>query len=721
MTRHVVRLALLLTLAAVTASFLPAEEGMWPMSEIHQLDLEHKGLQIPVDAIYNPDGISLVEGICKIGGCTGSFVSPDGLILTNHHCGFRAVQNASTTEHDYLTNGFMAADRSREIPAKGYTVRITESYRDVSAQVLSVVKTGMEPADRTRAIDRKINEIVVAAEKAHPGKRAEVSEMFAGKTYVLFLYTYLKDVRLVYAPPRAIGEYGGEEDNWIWPRHTGDFTFMRAYVGPDGQPAEYSADNRPYHPRKYIQVAPDGVNEGDFIFIFGYPGRTYRHRPAAYMDYEYHVRMPWVVDWYGWQIATMEKMGAGDPAVALRLASRIKGLANTWKNYRGKIRGIGRIDLLERKQTQEQKLVAWIEADPGRAQRYGDVLGRIAAVYRDMRATAERELTLTYLKRSSVLLMLASSAYEASRERGKPEVDRESAWMDRNFPQTVKRLQLSQAGYHQPTDRAILKALLLKAAALPADQRIAPLDKLVGGGLSPQAIGTFIDKAYGSSRLSSETVLTTILAQSPAQLESMADPFMRLAVALYPEYEHLRETQKRRKGELDALEARLLDAKQAFLGQDFVPDANSTLRFTYGHIKGYSPADAVVYKPITTLGGVIEKNTGKPPYNAPERLIQLYRARDFGRFASPRLKNVPVAILYDADTTGGNSGSPVFNARGQLVGVNFDRAWEATINDYAWNESYSRSIAVDIRYVLWVLWKYSGANSLLQEMGVSVQ
>ena len=280
------------------SSLLLAEEGMWPMSEIHKLDLRSKGLEIEPAAIYNPDSISLIDGICKLDGCTGSFVSPKGLILTNHHCAYGAIQTASSLEHDYIQDGFMAQSPSHEIQAKGYTVRITESYRDVSVEVLSAVTTEMDFAERTKAIDKKIKQIVKAAENNQPGKRAEVSEMFSGRTYVLFIYTYLKDVRLVYAPPRSIGEFGGEIDNWMWPRHNGDFSFMRAYVAADGSPAEYSPDNVPYQPKKYLQVAPEGVDEGDFVFIFGYPGRTYRHRTSHYLAYEQDIRMPYVADLY---------------------------------------------------------------------------------------------------------------------------------------------------------------------------------------------------------------------------------------------------------------------------------------------------------------------------------------------------------------------------------------------------------------------------------------
>ena len=287
-------LLILLLFLFISSLPLPADEGMWPITEIENIDLQSKGLAIPVKDIFNPDDICLMQAIIRLNGCTASFVSPEGLIITNHHCAFGAVQRASTTENDYLTNGFLAANRKEEIPAQGYTASIMESYIDVSSEVLSVVYEDMDPNERTKAITKKKNELLVQAETDYPGKRAEISEMFIGKTYLLFIYTRLRDIRLVYIPPLAIGEFGGEIDNWIWPRHTGDFSFVRAYVAPDGSPADYSEENIPYQPKIHFQVAPEGVDEEDFVFIMGYPGRTYRHRTSHYLEYEERSRLPYL-------------------------------------------------------------------------------------------------------------------------------------------------------------------------------------------------------------------------------------------------------------------------------------------------------------------------------------------------------------------------------------------------------------------------------------------
>ena len=696
---------------------LPADEGMYPISELMKLDLRSKGLEIAPEEIYASDRPSLIYAIVSV-GATGSFVSPEGLFVTNHHVAFGAVQAASTKEQDYLMNGFLARTKAEEIQARGMTARITESFRDVSKEVLGAVRPDMSLADRTKSIERKIKEIVAETEKTNQGKRAEVSEMFIGRTYVLFIYTYLKDIRLVYVPPRAIGEFGGEFDNWMWPRHTGDFSFLRAYAAPDGSPADYSPRNVPFRPKRFLKIDPRGVAEGDFVFLLGYPGRTYRHYTASYMAYEEESRMPWAADWYAWQIDLMEKAGAADGGIALKLASRIKGLANTMKNYRGKLKGMKKLGIVERKCAEERTLQAFIEADPKLAPMYADVLTGIDKVYGETLDRAGRETILENLRSSVNMFHLAWLAYEASIELRKPDLEREPAYMDRNWAQTKQRLALSLRNYHEPVDKAVFKELLLRSLRLKGPDRVEAIDDLFKTDASEAAVDAFIAKAYGGSKVNTEQALADLLKRTPVEIKAVNDPFISLAVALFPAYQGLREAQKARKGALDTLFARLGEVKELYLGKAFIPDANNTLRLTFGRIKGYEPADAVHFEPFTTLTGVLEKTTGEPPFNTPPGIAELARARDFGRFEHPVLKDVPVCMLYDADTTGGNSGSPVLNARGELVGVNFDRTYEATINDYAWSVDYSRSIAVDIRYVLWVAQKFGGAGFLLAEMGI---
>ncbi len=691
-----------------------SEEGMFPVSEIASLNLMEKGLEISPDEIFNPDDICLVDGICRVSGCTGSFVSPEGLVITNHHCAYRAIQNASSTDSDYLKDGFSAADRSSEIPSPGYTIRITESYRDISDEVLSAVAETMSFTERTRAIERKRKEIEQAAEQANPAIRAEVAEMFAGKTYVLFEYTYIQDVRLVFAPPSSVGNFGGAVDNWEWPRHTGDFSFMRAYVAPDGSSAAYSPDNVPYKPKKFIQVAPEGVQENDFVFLLGYPGRTARHKTSGFLKYEQQTRLPFIVDLYQWQLQVMADAGKNDRAVALKYASRIQSLANVEKRSRGQLKGLKGANIMATRAAGEVELQSFIDADPQLKEKYGDVLGKIDAGYNDLEASAEYELTISNLPNASRAMYIAWMICDSVMERQKADLERETTFMDRNFDRTRERLLLTVEDWDKATDQQMLQGMLQRLANIEQAQRLEALQPLLRLNADNN-----LKALFDASQLNDTTFVVKCLAMKPADLEQIQDPFIQHMVKLYPEYVRLRDLGKARSGQMDKLYGSLIEVKQNFLKTSFVPDANATLRMTYGRVEGYSPEDAVIKTPITTLSGVMDKTTGIEPFMTPQRVQDLYAARDFGAFTLPGKNDVPVAILYSTDTTGGNSGSPILNSKGQLVGVNFDRAFEATINDFAWNQSYSRSIGVDIRYALWITGKVYGANHLLKEMGVS--
>ena len=685
-----------------------SDEGMYPISEVGSLGLAKQGLKLSADEIFNADRICLVDGICKVNGCTGSFVSPNGLIITNHHCAYRAIQSSSTTGNDYLRDGFQAKSLADEIPAQGYTVRITESFRDISDQVLSAATPEMSYTERTKAIEQRQKELEQAAEKENPGQRAEVAEMFAGKTYVLFLYTYIKDVRLAFAPPASVGNFGGEVDNWEWPRHTGDFSFMRAYVAPDGSTAEYSEENVPYRPKRFIQVEPKGVDEGDYVMLIGYPGRTARHKTASFLNYEQNVRLPYVVDLYQWQIEQMQLAGKEDRAIALKHSSRMKGLANVEKRSRGQLKGLVRKNIVATRAAAESELQAFIDSDDDRRSKYSTLLEDIAAVYAEMEAN-QHELDIENLRSASRLLYFAFTLYDSAVERQKADLERESPYMDRNIDLIRGRLLLAVKDYHAPTDRIILKEMLTRIRAagdktkdiaeyLPAEQSISDL--------------------YAKTSLGDAEFIQSCFEKTPKQLAALNDPAIATIIRLYPKYLELREHSKSREGKLDQLYGDLVTIKQEFLKQKFVPDANATLRLTYGHVKGYSPEDAVYKSPITTLAGAVAKATGVEPFVMPQSIIAKHKQRDFGQFMHPKLNDIPTAILYDTDTTGGNSGSPILNGEGRLVGVNFDRAFEATINDFAWNESYSRSIGVDIRYALWLTGNVFGADHLLKEMDV---
>ncbi len=713
MNKRYSKIVLLTAFILLLAGMRPGvpEEGMYPLSEIHKIDLVKAGLKIDPLEVYNPNGISLIDALVKVGGCTGSFVSNEGLILTNHHCAFGAINRASTPEKNYLENGFLAETKENEIPAKGTTVRITESYEDVSEQVLREVKDIEDLTERAKIISEQMNEIGKAADDEENSIEGNVSEMFKGKTYVLFRYRIIKDVRIVYAPPRSIGEFGGETDNWVWPRHTGDFTFMRAYVAKDGSAAEYSEDNVPFIPKRFLKVNPNGVSEGDFTFILGYPGRTYRHYPSYFLEYQENYQLPYISKTYDWMINKLEAIGANDAELQLKFASSIKGLANTTKNYKGKLKGLKRIDLVEQKKNEENDLKKFINQNPNLKANYRNLFSDFEKTYTDMFDIGTAYLWFRTFNRFSNAKLVSDRIIEFCEEMDKPEDERKSAYKEDRLEKTKSRFKDYLKNYNQEFESDFLKKMLHDALKFEGISEITSLKDILDG----QSVEEFVYKSMNKTKIFNPENIEEYLMNCSNELD---DPFIKFAELLNTDYDRVKNEYDRINGIVNNLSAQLYEVKKEWKETNFIPDANGTLRLTYGYIEGYSPADAVYMSPFTTLEGVIDKSYLGGEYVIPDKLKVLYDTKDFGQFYNEEHGSVPVGILYNMDTTGGNSGSPIMNAYGEMIGINFDRAFEATINDFAWNKSYSRSIGVDIRYVLFITQKLGGADYLLDELGV---
>lgn len=710
-------LSFLLITISITAigwiSTLPAK-GMYPMSEITNLDLVEAGLKINPEDIYNPDGVSLTDALVKIRGCTGSFVSENGLILTNHHCGFGYVNRASTTEKNYLRDGFLAQTYADEIPATGNYCKITESYEDVSEMVLGSVKDIEDPAERVRLIKKKMKAIGKEASDEENNIEATVSEMFIGKTYILFKYRVIHDVRLVYVPPKAIGNFGGETDNWVWPRHTGDFTFMRAYVAPDGSAAEYSTENVPYNPKKHLKINPKGVDEGDFLFVLGYPGRTFRNRPAKYYEYRANYVLPYISKLYAWIIDQIEDLGKDNESVALSLASRAKSLANVEKKYRGQLRGFNKLDLVKNKANEERELLEFIKADEKLAEKYDGLFEKLNSAYSDLHLVAMRDQWFQQVFRQSKFVTLASDIQQFTQQLQLDESKRKSDYKNENLSQTRQDIFETTDHVNIELEKRILTKMINDAGLFGEESTIDAIEEA-----EIVSVSQFIESISDRELLNLEKV-KELLSKTPDELDEQDHPLFNFTKELNAQKKTINDKVDQINGKLNILLAQLVDVKRLRNKDSFVPDANSTLRLTYGYVKGYTPADAVYHSPLTRLDGIIEKNSlGLDDYELPAKVKELYDKKDFGQFYDEDIKGVPVGILYNMDTTGGNSGSPVLNAYGELIGLNFDRAFGATINDYAWDDSFSRSIGVDIRYILWVAQKFSGADHLLTEMGVT--
>lgn len=699
---------LLLSSCFTFLSFSTLEEGMFPLSELSKIDLQKAGLKISTDRLFNPNGNSLVQALVRVGGCTGSFVSNEGLIITNHHCAFGAVASASSPENDYLTNGFMAEQKELEIPTT-IKARITASYEDVSDKVLANLDGISNFSERSKQLQKNIETLVLNEQSKHPDLLIEVSEMLQGKSYTLFRYQELKDLRLVYVPQRSVGEFGGESDNWVWPRHTGDFAFMRAYVGKDGKPADYSKDNVPYQPKEYLRINPNGVQENDFVFILGYPGMTFRNQPSQYLDYQNEYQMPYISSWYDFQIEQMLELGKTDKNLELAFASRIKRLANVTKNYKGKLQGFQRTTVIQDRKADDEGMKKMIAENPDLTKLYGTLFTDIDRVYNEKFATAKRDLWLGQAFNSSGFLF--ASGYIANRQQSYQNTPKErKADFIKIELSDKKEGILRNSGISNPElEKRIIKALFEYGYNLPENLRPATLAAFAKEKDPIAAMHAFVDKHFTKSIFSNKEKFASMLEKSPEKLMKHKDPFLEIVGEMWQSYVAYQVAEKARQDELTVLLPRMVEVRQMYKKSNFLPDANGTLRFTYGYIRGYSPADAEYHKPFTRVKGILEKARKSGDYFLEEYIRQVLAGID---------PESIVCFLYNMDTTGGNSGSPIMDGEGRLVGVNFDRAYTATINDFAWNEEYSRSIGVDIRYVLLIVKKLGKGDHLLKEMGV---
>ena len=718
--KRTTRLFAIAALAAVLALAAGADDGMWMPHQMKTLDLKALGLKMDPGGLYKTDGTGLMSAVVNLGGGTGEFVSPEGLVLTNHHVAYGAIQRASSKDRDYISDGFLARTRGEEIPAQGYTVGVLLGYEDVTAKVNAYFKPKMTPRQRYDAFDKASKDLVAAGEKAGSDLRCTLAAMYSGNAYYLFTFKQIRDVRLVYAPPQDLGNFGGETDNWMWPRHTCDFSFLRAYVAPDGTAADFSPSNVPYKPKVWLKVSLDGFAEGDFTFVMGYPGRTYRNYALAELKADQENMAQRIKDTQD-LIAFYEAAGKSDKEVEIRYASLVKGLYNGLKNRQGKLEGFVKYDLVAKKAAQEKELLDWIAADPARDKKYGAAPAALEAFLARQKAFGARTELLNGVLGGSTILSQAYTIVRAVPEIQKPDKDREQAYQERNLPRLKQGIQLAERGYVFATDRELLKWTLKRLKAAHPDEAAWPasLKGLAAG--SEADVAARVDAMYAKTALGDPARRLELLGLKPAALLAVDDPFLKLAAAMEQELKVVREESKglgREGADLKmAYEAAILEMKKGA----YAPDANGTIRFTYGPVMGYRPRDAVSYLPQTTVQGVLEKETGEFPFRVPAKIKDLWQAKDFGPYADARLGDVPACFLNTTNVTGGNSGSPTLNAKGEQVGIIFDMTYESVIGDYYVIPELQRSISVDIRYVLWVTEKFSGAKHIVEEMGLAAK
>ena len=689
---------LLTLLALVCVSFTAiADEGMWLLPYIKKMnskDLKKHGCKISAEDIYSAEQSSLKDAIVVFGGgCTGEIVSPNGLLFTNHHCGYSAIQKLSSVEHDYLKDGFWAMNNSEELPAEGLSVKFVRHIFDVTAEMMGNIPSTASQEEYMDIVDQNKKALIKALEEKHPGMLVTIPSFFGGNQFFAFIYEVYPDVRLVGTPPSSIGKFGGDTDNWMWPRHTGDFSVFRVYAGKDNRPAEYSEENVPYKAEKWLDISLDGIEEGDFGMIMGFPGSTERYKTSYEIDYMLEVENPQRIYIRGERQAILRKHMDADQAVRIKYDAKFAGSANYWKNSIGMSRGIEKLNVRDKKAKQEAEFQAWANANTLPEERYVDALRLIAESQSEAK---EESATLQYL----------SEAFFQS-------VELTQTMLGRFNPEQFYK------DYDEATDRDVAKRMFViyreNNKRLPSIYK--KIDEEFGGNSD-----AYVDWLYDNSQLTNYEKFQAIAALDAEAREAAFnnDPVYELALSLFELYNELAPIVAVTDDKFAEGHRKYIDGLMKMQPEKaWASDANFTIRLTYGNVLPYSPRDGVVYKHYTTIEGVMAKEDPTNPveFTVPERLKELYRTKDYGRYAGKN-GELPVAFLVNCDITGGNSGSPVMNAKGELIGLAFDGNWEAMSGDVAFEPELQRTIAVDIRYVLFVIEKYGNAKWLVDELTI---
>ena len=693
-----------------------ADEGMWLpllLEKMNEKQMKSLGMKISAKDIYNINSGSLKDAIVSFGGfCTGEVISSRGLVLTNHHCGFDAVQNHSTLEHNYIRDGFWAKNNSEELTNPGLFVTFIVRIEDVSKQALAGITPSMTESERQAAIDKNMTEIKKTAKK-ESYQDGFVRGFFEGNQYYLFITETYKDIRLVGAPPSAIGNFGKDTDNWMWPRHTGDFSMFRIYAGKDNKPAEYSADNIPYTPKKSLTISLDGVNEGDFTMVFGFPGRTTQYLQSSAVEQIMTVNDPAKIAIREKALAVIDAYMRKNEQIKIQYAAKYASIQNSYKKWQGEVLGLTSTNAIGKKKTYEADFQKRVNANPQWKTQYGTLLGDLEAAYTEIKPygyardyyleiTSKIELFAIAAQLNSLIV-----AFDKEGDKG----------YQQRLPQVKKTLEALYEEYSPVVDKQLFETMLEMYVKDQEANYISPLLKewltASGNSFPTLAKRIFAEKPGDGNEI--KMLLNKPASEAISELKNLQS--IKLYNDLLKTYQSqvqlkLNDTQAR----INKLNRSYMQAQmEVFKEKTFYPDANSTLRVTYGNVKGYNPRDAVKYDFYTYLDGVMDKyKPGDYEFDVPEKIRTLYKNKDYGQYGSNG--KMPVCFIAMNHTTGGNSGSPALDAYGNLVGLNFDRVWEGTMSDINYDPSICRNIMVDIRYVLFIIDKYAGATHLVQEM-----
>lgn len=716
--KSVLKLASLLSATFVLA--LPAfgKEGMFTPDQLPEIaqDLRSAGLELDPSTLSELTAFPM-GAVISLGGCTASFVSSSGLAVTNHHCARGSIQYNSTPEANYLADGFLAGRFTDELPAApGTRIFVTVGVEDVT----DTVRDGLEDLERGRDVTATIEarrKALIADCETQPGHRCQVASFYGGAQYKLIDRLEIRDVRLVYAPADSVGKYGGDVDNWMWPRHTGDFAFYRAYVGRDGLPADYDIQNVPFQPDHVLKIADQGVETGDFVMVLGYPGRTQRYARLSEVRNTFEWQYPnWIALLEDW-IATIESAAPEGSDARIKYESRLAGLNNYMKNLTGQIEGAERVDLVGRRAAREAALNDWL-AEQGDASETIASLAALDHLTEQVAAADRRDFWYNHVRRPQ-LLSAASRLYWLAKEREKPDEERESGYQERDMAFFRQSLEAIERRHDPDVDKAEWLLFLSGYTAQPDAARVASFDKALGidGATTPGQLRALLDGFYGATTLDDTETRLALMDADVETLEASDDPFMRIAVATYDETRAQVDARDELNGRKALLRPAYMSAIRAWQGAQggvAYPDANSTLRVSYGSVMGPPSGGAA----FTRLEQIPEKDTGEAPFDAPPAQLAAIEAGIYGSFASPELGTVPVNFMSDLDVTGGNSGSATLNARGELVGLLFDGTLDSVNSDWDFDPGTTRAIHVDTRYMLWVMGVVDGADRLLRELGV---
>jgi hypothetical protein len=696
---------------ALMSAAAHADEGQWQPHQLPQLKSELKriGITIPAEKLADLSKHPM-SAIVALPGCSASFVSGEGLVVTNHHCAYGAIQRNSTPEHNYIVDGYLAKTRAEELAGGPNTlVYVTDKVENVTARVLKNVTPAMSGKQRHEAVEAATKALIAECE-SDKSYRCSVPVFHRGLEYYRIRQMMIRDVRLVYAPADMIGNFGGDIDNFEWPRHDGDYAFLRAYVGKDGRPADPSPDNVPYRSKDFLVVSAAGLKNGDPVLLAGYPGRTSRYKLPSEIRAARGVAYPARVAETQADLDVIAAATKGDPAAEVRYASVVKGMNNGMKKTQGLIDGFARKDIAAIKDGQDAEFRAWYGKQPGVSK---TLLAELDAVIAADIALSDEEFGINVVATSD-LLRSGLTLNRLALESAKPDAQRESGYQQRDVSFIKARLTRLEQSYLGGVDQARFIAALQRYAKLPKSMHVQGMDALLPSVDSVPAL-------YAQSQLGDTAKRLAWIGKDAATIAASDDAFLKLSVKLAKPAQALKERREELDGNLERVIPQYMQAVIAWKksqGKPVYPDANSTLRVTYGTVAPYSPKDGITKGPFTTIEGIVEKHTGKEPFNAPQKLLDAIKAKRYGRFKDPVLGTVPVDFLSSADTTGGNSGSAVMNRNGELIGLNFDSTYESVTKDWYFDTDITRAIHMDIRYMLWIMAEVDHADNVLKEMTI---